>query len=141
MTLVRPDRLRWDLDPPDDVTFWMGPQGLAYRTAHGRARLPDAKAGVIAALDDLRALLGGDLSKLHERWLLRVLRDDATGAELDASSRQPVDGAFRSLRLLLAADLVQPRHVEFIESANERTLIEFGVLARNLPVDDALMQP
>jgi len=141
ITLVRPDRLRWDLDPPDDVTFWMGPQGLAYRTTHGRGRLPDAKAGVVRALEDLRALLGGDLLKLRERWLLRVLRDDASGAELDAASREPVDGELRSLRLTLAADLVQPRRVELIESANDRTSIEFGVLARNLPVDDALMQP
>jgi hypothetical protein len=42
---------------------------------------------------------------------------------------------------MLAGDLVQPRRVELIESANDRTSIEFGVLARNLPVDDALMQP
>src|SRR5580658_6117287 len=35
MTLVRPDRLRWQLDPPDDVTFFVGPSGLSYRSAHG----------------------------------------------------------------------------------------------------------
>jgi outer membrane lipoprotein-sorting protein len=25
MTLVRPDRLRWELLPPDAVTYWVGP--------------------------------------------------------------------------------------------------------------------
>jgi hypothetical protein len=141
ITLVRPDRLRWDLDPPDDVTFWMGPRGLAYRTAHGRGRLPDAKARVVTALEDLRALLGGDLFRLRERWSLKVLRDDPTGAELEAASRESVGGEIRSLRLTLAADLVQPKRVELVESANDHTTIEFGVLARNLPVDDALMEP
>src|ERR1019366_2873660 len=27
LTLVRPDRLRWELAPPDAVTFWIGPEG------------------------------------------------------------------------------------------------------------------
>src|SRR5688500_17131498 len=31
MTIVRPDRLRWDLEPPDAVTYWIGPEGIAYR--------------------------------------------------------------------------------------------------------------
>jgi hypothetical protein len=45
--LVRPDRLRWELDPPDAVTFWMGPDGLAYRDLHGedaRSRARPARA-------------------------------------------------------------------------------------------------
>src|SRR5271169_4811635 len=65
LTMVRPDRLRWELAPPDDVTFWIGPQGLAYRSAHGQARVPAATARVAGALDDLRALLGGDPASLR----------------------------------------------------------------------------
>jgi Outer membrane lipoprotein carrier protein LolA len=141
MILVRPDRLRWDLDPPDDVTFWMGPQGLAYRTAHGRGTLPDAKARVVTALEDMRTLLGGDLLKLRDRWSLKVVRDDSTGAEIEAASREPAGGGFRSLRFALSANLAQPKRVELVESANDRTTIEFGFLAVNLPVDDALMRP
>ncbi len=29
MTMVRPDRLRWELKPPDAITYWIGPEGLA----------------------------------------------------------------------------------------------------------------
>src|ERR1700722_13091479 len=36
LLLVRPDRLRWELAPPDDAVFFVGPEGLAYRGAHGR---------------------------------------------------------------------------------------------------------
>jgi hypothetical protein len=69
------------------------------------------------------------------------VRDDSAGAELEAASREPGRGGFRSLRLTLAGDLVQPKRVELVESANDRTTIEFGALALNVPVDDALMQP
>jgi outer membrane lipoprotein-sorting protein len=141
MILVRPDRLRWELDPPDDVTFWMGPQGLAYRTAHGQGRLPDAKARMVTALEDMRTLLGGDLLKLRDRWSLKVVRNDATGVEIEAASREPAGSGFRSLRLALAANLAQPTRIELVESANERTTIEFDALVLNLAVDDALMRP
>src|SRR5262245_60475948 len=32
MTVVRPDRLRWELRPPDAIVYWIGPEGLAYAT-------------------------------------------------------------------------------------------------------------
>ena len=73
LTVVRPDRLRWDLAPPDEVTFWIGPEGLAYRNVHGEARVPTASARVAAALDDLRTTLAGDLGGLRERWDLRLV--------------------------------------------------------------------
>ena len=68
LTLVRPDRLRWELAPPDDVVYWVTPEGLAYKspTRQGqgpRERQPAVK--IAAALDDLRTLLGGDLGALR----------------------------------------------------------------------------
>jgi hypothetical protein len=141
LSLVRPDRLRWKLDPPDDVTFWMGPEGLAYRGPHGQGRLPTTTARIAAALDDMRALLGGDLSRLRERWLLRVLRDDAAGVELEAVARASGDTHLRSMRFALAADRVRPTHVLFVEDTHDRTAIEFGDLVVNAVIDDALMRP
>ena len=74
------------LAPPDDVTFWVGPEGLAYRSAHGHGRATRARArGWRGALEDLHELLGGDVSRLAERWSLTVLRDDASGAEIEAA--------------------------------------------------------
>src|SRR5262245_17550511 len=32
LTLVRPDRLRWELKPPDAITYWVTPEGLAMST-------------------------------------------------------------------------------------------------------------
>jgi hypothetical protein len=145
LTLVRPDRLRWSLAPPDDVTFWIGPEGLAYRSAHGQGRLPATSARMAGALQDLHDLLGGDIARLGERWSLTLLRDDATGAEIEAlplavdASAGPSVG--RRLRFALAPDLVRPTRVLIVEGEHDRTVIEFGDLAVNAPVDESSMRP
>ncbi len=143
LTLVRPDRLRWELAPPDDVTFWIGPEGLAYRSAHGHGRVPEASARMAAALDDMRALLGGDLAKLRERWTLTLWRDDATGVELEAISRAPRGGGagLASMRFSLAPDLLRPSRVLLVEGPRDKTRIDFGELAVNSAVDPATMRP
>jgi hypothetical protein len=146
VALVRPDRLRWHLAPPDDVTFWVGPEGLAYRSAHGQGRVPASSARIAAALQDLHALLGGDLAELGARWSLTVLRDDASGAEFEAvaaatdgSAAPP--GATRRMRFALAPDLVRPTRALLVEGDQDRTAIEFGDLTVNGPVDESSMRP
>jgi Outer membrane lipoprotein carrier protein LolA len=144
--LVRPDRLRWHLAPPDDVTFWVGPEGLAYRSAHGQGRVPASSARIAAALQDLHALLGGDLAELSARWSLTVLRDDASGAEFEAVAAAPdgsagSPGATRRMRFALAPDLVRPTRALLVEGDQDRTAIEFGDLTVNGPVDESSMRP
>jgi hypothetical protein len=141
LTLVRPDRLRWELAPPDDVTFWVAPEGLAYRSAHGQGRVPAAHGDVSAALDDLRALIGGDVGGLRDRWEMHVLRDDAMGAEIEATPKPNVTTRLQRLRFLLAPDLVRPTRALLVEGPRDRTSIEFGPMLVNAPVDDAEMRP
>jgi hypothetical protein len=140
-TLVRPNQLRWDLAPPDAVTFWLSPEGLAYRTAHGSGRVPAAAARIGSALDDLRTVLGGDLTRLLDRWDLRIARDDASGAEIEATPRPGVEARLQSLRFSLAADLRLPTRVELIEGPRDHTVIEFGTLVVDGPVEDTRMKP
>lgn len=141
VVLVRPDLLRWGLAPPDDVTFWVGAEGLAYKSAHGQGRLPASSARIGGALDDLRTMLGGDLAKLRERWELRIVRDDASGAELEATPRAGVVARLQRLRFSLTPDLVRPVRALLVEGPRDHTLIDFGALVVNAPVDDALMRP
>jgi hypothetical protein len=141
LTLVRPDRLRWALAEPDDVTFWVTPEGLAYRSAHGAGHLAAASARVGGALDDLRALIGGDLAGLRDRWDLRILRDDASGAEIEATPRLGVAGALRKATLALGPDLIRPTRALLVEGPRDKTVIEFGALTVNVPVDDDTMRP
>lgn len=137
--LVRPDRLRWELAAPDSVVFWMLPEGLAYRSAEGSGRLPSATPRIAAMLDDVRTLLGGDLSHLRSRWDLRVSRDDPSGAELAATARTP-DAPIKSFAFTLAPDLLRPVRALLVEGPHDRTAIDFGSLQVNAPVDDAQMR-
>ncbi len=141
LALVRPDRLRWELDPPDDVTFWVGPEGLAFKSAHGRGAVRNAGAGIGVALADLRTLLGGDLTGLRARWELQVTRDDAAGAEFEATPRPGAIEHLQRIRFSLDPDLARPTHVLLVEGPRDRTRIDFGTLAVNGIVDDARMRP
>jgi hypothetical protein len=141
MTLLRPDRLRWDLGPPDDVTFWVTPEGLAYRSEHGAGRISADTARVGGGLEDLRTLFGGDLARLSERWEMSVLRDDATGVEIDATPRARDAGTLRDLRMTLRPDLVRPARAVLVEGTRDRTVIEFGSLAVNEAIDESGLRP
>jgi outer membrane lipoprotein carrier protein LolA len=138
--LARPDRMRWALAPPDEVTFWVGPEGLAYKSAHGQGRLSAATTRLGAVLQDLRALLGGDVATLGERWELRATRDDASGAEIEATPRATAGMHLQRLTLTLDADLVRPTRALIVEGPRDRTVIDFGPLAVNGPVDEALLR-
>jgi hypothetical protein len=141
LALVRPDRLRWELEPPDDVVFFLGPDGLAYRSAHGQGRAPAASGRMGAALDDLRTVLGGDLTRLRQRWELRLLRDDATGAEIEAVARPGTNAPLASLRFALGPDLVRPTRVVLVEGPHDKTVVDFGSLVVDAPVDPARLKP
>jgi outer membrane lipoprotein-sorting protein len=142
LSLVRPDRLRWELAPPDDVTFWIGPDGLAYRSAHGHGKVPEGSARMAAALDDMRSLLGGDLARLRERWTLTLWRDDPSGVELEATSRSGASAGagLVSMRFALAPDLLRPTRVLLVEGPRDKTRIEFGELTVNSAIDPSTMR-
>jgi Outer membrane lipoprotein carrier protein LolA len=141
LVLVRPDRLRWELAPPDEAIFFVGPEGLAYRGAHGQAHAIPPDARFAGALDDLRTLLGGDLGKLRERWDLRLVRDDASGAEIEATPRATAPSPLHSMGIVLAPDLVRPSRAVLVEGPRDRTVIDFGTLVVDGPVDPATMRP
>ncbi|MDP9034122.1 MAG: outer membrane lipoprotein carrier protein LolA [Myxococcota bacterium] len=141
LTLVRPDRLRWELSSPDDVTFWMNPEGLAYRTVHGSGRVPAAEARVATALDDLRTVVGGDLAKLHERWNVSVLRDDPDGIAIEALARRQSTAPLHRLRFSFPTDLLFPTSIELFDGPRDRTLVEFGTPIVNGPIDEKRMLP
>ena len=140
LALVRPDRLRWELAPPDVVTSCR-PRGPCVPQRPGHGRCPVGNAAHRGALDDLRTLLGGDLSHLRERWDLRVVRDDASGAEIEATPRARARLQLKSLRFSLGPDLVRPARAVLVEGPHDRTVIEFGALVLDAPVDPARMRP
>jgi len=140
MYLLRPDRLRWELDPPDDIIYWVTPQGLAYRSKTGQGSVPAAQARLAGSLADLQTVLGGDLASLRSRYALTLLPEDGGLLTFEA---KPLDPAMplKLIRFGLAADGATPRFAELFETGKDKTRIEFGALQRDVPVDPSLMRP
>jgi outer membrane lipoprotein-sorting protein len=140
LTLVRPDRLRWELAPPDDAVYWIVPEGLAYQSKTGQGR---AQAGdkIAPALDDLRTLLGGDLARLRSRYDLTGTCNGFDPIVFEAVPKPGPSSLSRKLIFSLAADLVSPRTATIIEGPRDRTEITFGEMVKNAPVDPTRMRP
>ena len=142
LTMVRPDRLRWELKAPDAVTYWITPEGFSYATASGGASVGKAAAARFAAvLGDLTALCGGDLESLRKRYDLSV-PSTSDGIVLLASPKaDDVKKHIKSLELLTTPDLTDLRRITIEEKNGDRSVITFGKAVRDAAVDPAKMAP
>jgi outer membrane lipoprotein-sorting protein len=141
LTLVRPDRLRWELSPPDAVTYWIGPEGLAMKSDGGVHKMGKAAAGRFGAvLGDLLIMLGGDMQKLRKRYHLEV--NDADRLSLIAKPKaKDVAKHVEKLRLRAGEELWQVRRIEIHEKNGDQSIIDFGAFLRDKAVDPAVMKP
>ena len=138
--LQYPDRLRWELGPPDSVTYWVAPEGLAYRGAHGSGRVP-IDTTQQADVEALRAMLGGNLNVLRSRFDVREVPSDTGGPAFECTpkaSGQPVK--LRKLTFALDPDLVRPRKATIVYDSRNQTQIVFGELRRDVPIDPSLLR-
>lgn len=145
LLLVRPGRLRWRLEPPDSVTYWMGPEGFAMATAGGVSKVGKGAAGRFAAvLGDLMVLLGGDLTKLKARYHLRVSQPKGRFvlvAKPRPDKNPEVAKHIASLRLETGAKLWAVQRIVIEERKGDRSVIVFDKLERDKPIKPALMKP
>ncbi len=140
MTLVRPDRLRWEIRPPVAISYWIGPEGLAYATQTGGVSVGKSAAGRFGAvLGDLMTLLGGDLSTLRARYDLSVHREEG-GLVIGARpTADDVKKHLKSLSLRLPPSLWSVSRIEIEESGGDRSVITFTQVQRDVKVDPARM--
>jgi outer membrane lipoprotein-sorting protein len=141
LTLVRPDRLRWELGSPDDVIYWVTPEGLAYKSSTGQGKVPAASQKVAAALGDLRLLLGGDLGALQSRYDLSATCHGDAPVSFRAVPKAGTSGSFQEIRFTLAPDLVSPETATIVEGPRDRTEIRFGTIRANVAVAPSTMAP
>lgn len=142
MSLVRPDRLRWELLPPDAVTYWVGPEGFSFATPRGAASVGKAAAGrFVAVLGDLLILMGGDLQELRARYELTV-PSKKDGITLRAVPRaEDVKKHVKRLEMRLGLELWAIKEVTIEEQSGDLSVIRFGKLKRDVAVDPAKMKP
>lgn len=139
MIYAAPDRLRWDLAAPDDVVYFIGPEGLSYKTKSSSATVPAQGAGVAKALADVRALLAGDLSSLKERYTLTGSRS-ASDTEIDGTAKDP-KASVRGFVLVLDKGLVNPVRAQLLEGKSDRIDLRFHNVVINEKVDPAKLRP
>ncbi|MFO0679573.1 MAG: outer membrane lipoprotein carrier protein LolA [Polyangiaceae bacterium] len=142
-TFVAPDRLRWDLDAPDDASYWVLPEGVSYRTKTSSGTVPKVTAKVGESLDDVRALLGGDLERLRTRYDLTATKDDHGNVTIDARPRVGVaeTSKTRALTLTLASDLRTPVRAVVVEGPKDRTDIVFTAVKKDVDVPAEVTRP
>jgi hypothetical protein len=140
LVFVAPDRLRWDLAPPDDIAYFVGPEGVAYKTKRSSASVPAAGANVGRALADLRALLGGDLGALRDRYALEASRGP-NDVEIAGVAKDPKSASVRSFSLLLDKRLVAPLRARLLEGRSDSIDLVFANVIVNGPVDPAQLRP
>jgi len=141
MTMVLPDRLRWELKPPDAVTYWITPEGFGFATPKGGGSAGKGAAGRFGAvLSDLLILLGGDLEKLRGRYDLSIpSRKD--GIVLAARPRtEDVAKHVRSLEMASGPELWTVKRVVIEEQNGDRSVITFSKVTRDAKVDPARMR-
>jgi outer membrane lipoprotein-sorting protein len=142
MTLVRPDRLRWELRPPDAITYWITPEGFAFATAASGASAGKGGAGRFGAvLSDLLILLGGDLEKLRARYDLTASRLPEGITLFARPKAEDVAKYVKQLELGVGVEVWSVRKIVIEEKNGDRSVITFGKITRDAKVDPDKMHP
>jgi outer membrane lipoprotein-sorting protein len=134
--LQYPNRIRWELGPPDSVTYWVAPEGLAYRGAHGSGRVAPSSSQQ-ADVDALRSILAGDPAALRARFDVKEIPSDTSGPAFECTAKAA--GPLKKLTFWLDADMVRPRKATIVYDNRNQTQITFGDLKRDQPIAPALL--
>lgn len=143
LALVRPDRLRYALAAPDAITYWVGPEGVAYKSASAKkaGKAPPNAGPFAAVLGDLLTFMGGDMARLADRYELST-PNEADGITLVATPKAAdVKKLLSRLELVTTKELWGMRRITMDETNGDRSVIVFGENQRDKPIDPASMKP
>lgn len=143
MTMVRPDRLRWELAPPDEAVYWITPKGLSFQMPHSKGTVPKGSVESFGAvLSDLMIFLGGDLEKLRARYDVTIPKRDASGLTLVAKPKAAdVAKRVKSLEMTAGPELWTVKSFTIEEPSGDQSVITFVKLERDVAVDMSRMEP
>ena len=101
--------------------------------------MPAQGASVARALSDVRALLGGDLSSLKDRYTLSGSKT-ASEAEIDGAPKDP-KASVRSFVLVLDPKLVNPMRAKLLEGKSDSVDLRFNNVVINEQIDPSKLRP
>lgn len=142
LTLVNPDQLRWELFAPDDITYWVNPSGVAYKSGKSKKATKAPADAFGKALPDLVAFLGGDLGKLKSRYEFSASAEkngtiEVVATVTDAQLKQ----ALKRLRMRTNTEQWGIAKVVIEEPKGDSSSIVFEANKRDEKVDPESMKP
>lgn len=142
VTVVRPDKLRWEVYPPDATTYWVLPEGLYMQSGSNKAvKAPPNASSLGGVLGDVLLFVGGDLRKLADRYDLTVKSTDG-GVGLEARPKKDETKRFVSrVELKTTPDLWAVSRFVIEEASGDRSVITFGEAKRDGTVDPSKLKP
>ncbi len=144
LALVRPDKLRWDLDPPDAVTYWIGPEGLTMKNAEGVTKIDKSSTDRFAAvLGDLMVMMGGDIRALRSHYKVRFKEHHGIlQLTFTPAPRTHIADHIRKVAITTPKDdLARLRAVGIYEKSGDKSLIKFEKWEKNATIDPDEMTP
>lgn len=142
LSLVRPDRLRWELYAPDAVTYWVIPEGLYVRGKEGKVSRAPKQAGKFGAvLRDLLIIMGDDLAKLEAHYTIEVKRSDGPIELVLWPKSDELKKSIARVALQTDKELWALRKVTIEEAGGDESVIEFEANQRNVAIDPTRMKP
>ena len=139
LVLVRPDKMRWRLEAPDEATYWVSKEGIAYRTKDGAGKVTSGQAeGLSALLDDVLVVVGGDLDKIKTRYDLTAAKDGDRVTLTLVPKQDKVRKLVKRLVVTLDGEGL-PRKLVMDEPEGDNTTVVFGEPKKNAKVDPAVV--
>lgn len=143
VTVVRPDKLRWEISPPDGITYWVLPEGLYMQPSSSAkaVKAPPNTGDLGGVLGDVLLFVGGDLRKLTDRYELSVKSTDG-GVGLEARpKREETKKVLSRIELKTTPDLWAISRFVIEETSGDRSVITFGTAKRDVTVDASKLKP
>jgi outer membrane lipoprotein-sorting protein len=141
LTVVTPDKLRWELFPPDSIVFWVIKGGVSYKDAKGK--VGKAPPGAMGALvGDLITFLGGDIAALKARYDLTANEESDGSVKIVALPKSDeAKKALKRLEVRTNAERWGVSRIVIEEPSGDSSVITFETNKKNEKVDPDKMKP
>lgn len=142
LTVVMPDKLRWELFAPDEIIYWVNGPRVAYKSKSSK-KAAEAPAGAFGkVLPDLIAFLGGDLEPLAARYAFTATKEKDGAVTIVATpTADDIKSHLKRLTMRTNAERWGVSKVVIEEPKGDSSTIEFATNEKNPKIPPEKMKP